>query len=61
MTKQLRVRLKRGLIGTTKKQRETVRCLGLKRLNHEVVVQNNPAMRGQILRVQHLLEVKVEK
>jgi large subunit ribosomal protein L30 len=61
MAKTFRVRLKRGLIGTTQRQRDAVRCLGLKRINDEKVVKDSPAMRGQIYHVQHLLEVSVEK
>lgn len=59
--KSFRVRLKRGLIGTTQKQRDAVRCLGLKRINDVNVVKDSPAMRGQIHNIQHLLEVSVEK
>lgn len=61
MAKTFRIRLKRGLIGTTKKQRAGIECLGLKRINDEVVVKDSPAMRGQIHHLQHLLEVAVEK
>lgn len=60
MAKQFRVKLKRSLIGTTKDQRETARCIGLRGLNSEVVVRDTPAMRGQIHKIQHLLEVKPE-
>jgi len=60
MAKSFRITLKRSLIGCTKDQRETVRCLGLRKLQQEVVVQDNPAMRGQIMKVQHLLDVKPE-
>ena len=61
MAKSFRVKLKRSLIGTPKDQRETVRCLGLRKINSEVVLADNPANRGQIFKVQHLLDVKVEK
>lgn len=60
MAKQFRVTLKRSLIGCTKDQRDAVRCLGLRRREQVVVVPDNPAMRGQILKVQHLLDVKPE-
>lgn len=60
MAKQFRVTLKRSLIGCTKDQRETVRCIGLRKLQQEVVVNDTPAMRGQIMKVQHLLDVKPE-
>ncbi|MCB0363883.1 MAG: 50S ribosomal protein L30 [Bdellovibrionaceae bacterium] len=60
MAKAFRVKLKRSLIGTSKSQRDTVRCLGLRKINQEVVVADNPANRGQIYKVQHLLDVKPE-
>lgn len=58
--KKFRVKLVRSLIGCTVSQKETVRCLGLKRLQHEVLVPDNQANRGQIIKVQHLLTVKPE-
>ncbi len=61
MAKSFRLTLKRSLISTTKTQRETARCLGLSRPNQSVVVKDNPAMRGQVLKIQHLLDVQVEK
>lgn len=57
-TKSFRVKLKRSLIGTTQQQKDAVRCLGLRKINQEVVVQDNPANRGQIFKIQHMLEVK---
>ena len=61
MAKTFKVKLKRSLIGCTQTQRETARCLGLRGMNSEVVVNDNPAMRGQILKVQHLVDVTVQK
>ncbi len=60
MAKKFRVTLKRSLIGCTHDQRETVRCIGLRNRQQEVVVNDTPAMRGQITKVQHLLDVKPE-
>ena len=60
MEKKFRIKLIRSLIGCNASQRDTVRCLGLKRLQHEVVVSDNLANRGQIIKVQHLLTVKPE-
>ena len=59
--KTFKVTLKRGLIGTTQRQRDSVRCLGLRRINDTKVIPDNPANRGQITKVQHLVEVEVEK
>lgn len=61
MAKKFRVQLKRSTIGCTQKQKDAVRCLGLKKIGSEVTVSDNPAMRGQIFKIQHLLEVSVEK
>ncbi len=60
MAKQFRIILKRSLIGCTREQRDAVRCLGLRKMHGEILVKDNPAVRGQILKVQHLLEVKSE-
>lgn len=51
----------RGLIGTTQQQRDAVRCLGLRRIRDTKVIKDNPANRGQIYKIQHLLDVQVEK
>lgn len=61
MAKTFKVTLKRGLIGTTQSQRDAVRCLGLRRINSSNVIQDNPANRGQIYKVQHLVAVEVQK
>ncbi len=60
MEKKFRIKLVRSLIGTTASQRDTVRCLGLRKLQSENVVSDNLATRGQIIKVQHLLTVKPE-
>lgn len=59
--KKFKVTLKRSLIGTTQDQKDTVRCIGLRKIGQSVVVNDNPANRGQIFKVQHLLNVEVEK
>jgi large subunit ribosomal protein L30 len=60
MAKSFRVKLKRSTIGCTQTQKDTVRCLGLRKINSESVVADNPANRGQIFKIQHLLEVTPE-
>ena len=61
MAKSFKVTLKRGLSGCTKTQRDTVACLGLKKINSEVVLADNPANRGQIVKIQHLVDVVIQK
>lgn len=57
MAKQFKVKLVKSLIGATQTQKETLRCLGLRRINSESVLADNPATRGQIVKMQHLLKV----
>lgn len=59
MSKVFKVTLKRSLIGCTETQRETIRCLGLRHRHQTVEVKDNPANRGQIFKVQHLVDVEV--
>ncbi|HRO67079.1 MAG TPA: 50S ribosomal protein L30 [Pseudobdellovibrionaceae bacterium] len=59
MAKSFKVTLKKSLIGCTQAQRDAVRCLGLARRHQTVDVKDNPANRGQILKVQHMLDVEV--
>lgn len=58
MAKKLEITLKRSLIGRTEDQRVTVKTLGLRKVNHTVVQEDNPAIRGMINKVSHLVSVK---
>ncbi|HPI39900.1 MAG TPA: 50S ribosomal protein L30 [Pseudobdellovibrionaceae bacterium] len=60
MAKKFMVTLKRSLIGCTTSQKDTVRCLGLRKRHQTVEVDDNPANRGQIYKVQHLVDVAVK-
>ncbi|GED15111.1 50S ribosomal protein L30 [Aneurinibacillus migulanus] len=55
---KLQITLKRSLIGRTQNQRATVAALGLRKLNHTVVKEDNAAMRGMVEKVKHMVEVK---
>jgi large subunit ribosomal protein L30 len=57
-TKQLKVTLVKSAIGFEKSQKETVRSLGLRRINHTVTLKDNPQIRGMIYKVRHLLTVE---
>jgi len=54
----LKVRLTRSPIGSTQRQRQTLRGLGLTRVGKTVIVHDNEPTRGRIRAVQHLVEVK---
>ena len=53
--KTLRVTLVKSPIGYTKDQKRTVRALGLKRMNQTVEHTDNPALRGMLDKIIHLL------
>lgn len=61
MAKSFRVKLKKSTISCTESQKETIRCLGLRKIGQERVFADTPAVRGQIFKMQHLLDVTVEK
>lgn len=58
MALKLKVTLVHSAIDRSKKQKATVRGLGLRRLNHSVDVEDTPAIRGMIRKVQHLITVE---
>lgn len=51
------VTLIRSTIGFDKRQLAVVRGMGLRRLNHTVVLQDVPSIRGMIHKVRHLVHV----
>jgi large subunit ribosomal protein L30 len=53
----LKVTQKRSANGSDKRQRDTLRSLGLRRINHTVEVSDSPQIRGMIAKVSHLVEV----
>ncbi len=55
---KLQITLKRSLIGRPEDQRVTVRTLGLRKIGQSVVHNDNPAIRGMVNKVIHLVEVK---
>ena len=58
MANKLQVTLTRSVIGRPQDQRETVKALGLRKVNQTVEQQDNPAIRGMINKVAHLVTVK---
>lgn len=57
MAKKLQITLTRSLIGRTEEQKKTVAALGLRKVNHSVVKEDNVALRGMLNRVGHLVDV----
>jgi large subunit ribosomal protein L30 len=55
---RLKVIQVRSEIGAKRNQRETLRTLGLKRINDVVVKEDRPEIRGMIATVTHLVRVE---
>ena len=56
--KQLKITLKKSLIGRNEKQRKTVQALGLRKIGHSVVRPDNPQTRGIIHKIGFMLDVE---
>ena len=55
---KVKIKLVRSTIGSKKDQIATVQALGLKKLNHEVTVEDNACIQGMIFKVKHLIKVE---
>jgi large subunit ribosomal protein L30 len=58
---QLKITQVRSTIGARWKQRESLRTLGLRRIRHSVVREDDAQTRGLIAVVSHLVEVEEAK
>ena len=56
--KLLDITLKRSEIGCTRRQRETLRGLGLTRRGKTSVRSDSPSLQGMLRKVDHLIEVR---
>ena len=56
--KKIRITLVRSPIGYSKRQKRTVRALGLRRLHQTVEQADTPVIRGMITKVGHLVMVE---
>ena len=54
----LKVTLVKSPIGYAQNQKDTVRSLGLKKVNKSVMLPDNPQVRGMIYKVRHMLLVE---
>ena len=45
--------------GETKRQKENLRCLGIRRMHQTVEVEDTPITRGMLAKVQHLVSYEV--
>ncbi|MDO4288229.1 MAG: 50S ribosomal protein L30 [Eubacterium sp.] len=58
MAKQLKITLKKSIIGRNQRQRATIQALGLKKVGQTVVHDDTPQIRGMIHKTDFMLEVE---
>jgi large subunit ribosomal protein L30 len=56
--KILKIKLVKSPIGYSKRQKNTVSALGLKKVNQTVEQKDSPVIRGMIAKVSHLVQVE---
>ena len=58
MSQPLTITLRKSSNGSDKRQRDTLRSLGLRRIGHTVEREDSPQLRGMVHKVRHLVEVR---
>lgn len=58
MAEKLKITLVKSTIGAVPKNRKTVEALGLRKIGRTVEMPDNPAVRGMIQKVRHLVKVE---
>lgn len=49
---------RKSAIGYHRDQKDTIRRLGLRRLNQSIEIEDTPAHRGMVHKVQHLVDIQ---
>ena len=55
---EIKITWTKSVIGRPQNQRRIIKSLGLHRLNHTVVHQDSPTIRGMVNKVSHLVKVE---
>ncbi|MCE2849790.1 MAG: 50S ribosomal protein L30 [Roseiflexaceae bacterium] len=55
---KLRITYTKSAIGYSADQKETIKSLGLRKLNSSIVREDTPVVRGMIFKVRHLVTVQ---
>lgn len=48
----------KSVIDRPRRQKDTVRALGLRKINHSVIQENSPQIMGMVEKVKHLVKVE---
>jgi large subunit ribosomal protein L30 len=58
MAIKLKITQKRSAIGRQKRQKLTIRALGIRKMHQSVIHDDTPQIRGMIAKVSHLVKVE---
>ncbi len=56
--KTLRITLTKSPIGYSRRQKRTIRALGLRRMHQTVEKKDSPTIRGMVEKVRHLVDIE---
>jgi len=57
-SKKLRITYVKSAIGYSVRHKDTIRSLGLHKLNQSVIYEDTPVVRGMLAKVAHLVKVE---
>ena len=58
MSGKLKITLRRSTVSRPQDQKDTARALGLRKMHRSVVHPDNPALRGMVRKIAHLVAVE---
>ncbi len=61
MDKKIKITLMRSMINRPQNQKLIIKGLGLKKINQCKILSDNPAVRGSIRKIAHLVRIEAEK
>jgi large subunit ribosomal protein L30 len=61
VSKKIKITQVKSAIGRLENQKATIKALGIRKLNHSVVHEDNAVIRGMVNTVKHLVKVEDEK
>ncbi|MHB8135795.1 MAG: 50S ribosomal protein L30 [Anaerolineaceae bacterium] len=56
--KMLKITLVKSAIGYSETHKQTVRALGLRKMNQVVIQEDNPTIRGMLSKINHLVVIE---
>lgn len=58
---KIQITLVKSPIGYSKRQKDTVKALGLRKVNQTVIKESSPAVQGMLVKIGHLILVEEEE